>query len=158
MQHRLGLPSPHRLPQCRPGFLFAQFLFHGVKLSNLAHKPCRQLRLGHVPMDREVLRQWLKAGFVEKGQLFPTGAGTPQGGVISPLLANWTLDGLGATVKGLFGRRPKLHVIRYADDFVVVAETKETLEQTVKPVVQKFLPERGLLLSEEKTVITQSSA
>ena len=108
----------------------------------------------HVPMDREVLRQWLQAGFVEKGQLFPTRAGTPQGGVISPLLANWTLDGLEATVKGLFGRRPKVHVVRYADDFVVVAETKEILEQTVKPAIQKFLAERGLRLSEEKTVIT----
>ena len=108
----------------------------------------------HVPMDREVLRQWLKAGFVEKGQLFPTRAGTPQGGVASPLLANWTLDGLEATVKGMFGYRPKVHLIRYADDFVVVAETKELLEQTVKPAIQKFLAERGLRLSEEKTVTT----
>jgi RNA-directed DNA polymerase len=113
-----------------------------------------QWLLEHVPMDREVLRQWLKAGFVEKGRLFPTRAGTPQGGVASPLLANWTLDGLEATVKGLFGYRPKVHVIRYADDFVVVAETKEILEQTVKPAIQKFMAERGLRLSEEKTVIT----
>jgi len=105
-------------------------------------------------MDREVLRQWLKAGFVEKGRLFPTGAGTPQGGVISPLLANWTLDGLEAMIKGLFGYRPKVHIIRYADDFVVVAETKEILEQLVKPAIQKFMAERGLRLSEEKTVIT----
>ena len=113
-----------------------------------------QWLLEHVPMDREVLRQWLKAGFVEKGRLFPTQAGTPQGGVASPLLANWTLDGMEATVKGLFGYRPKVHVIRYADDFVVVAETKEILEQTVKPAIQKFMAERGLRLSEEKTVIT----
>ncbi len=108
----------------------------------------------HVPMDREVLKQWLQAGFVEKGRLFPTRAGTPQGGVISPLLANWTLDGMEATVKGLFGRRPKVHVIRYADDFVVVAETKEILEETVKPALQRFLAERGLRLSEEKTMVT----
>jgi RNA-directed DNA polymerase len=113
-----------------------------------------QWLLEHVPMDREVLRQWLKAGFVEKGRLFPTQTGTPQGGVASPLLANWTLDGIEATVKGLFGYRPKVHVIRYADDFVVVAETKEILEQTVKPAIQKFMAERGLRLSEEKTVIT----
>jgi len=113
-----------------------------------------QWLLEHVPMDREILRQWLKAGFVEKGRLFPTQAGTPQGGIASPLLANWTLDGLEATVKGLFGYRPKVHVIRYADDFVVVAETKEILEQTVKPAIQKFMAERGLRLSEEKTVIT----
>ena len=117
-----------------------------------------QWLLEHVPMDREVLRQWLKAGFVEKGRLFPTKAGTPQGGVASPLLANWTLDGLEAMVKGLFGYRPKVHVIRYADDFVVVAETKEILEQTVKPAIQKFMAERGLRLSEEKTVITHIHA
>ena len=113
-----------------------------------------QWLLDHVPMDREVLRQWLKAGFMEKGRLFPTRAGTPQGGVISPLLANWMLDGLEARIKGMFGYRPKVHVIRYADDFVVVAETKEILEQIVKPAIQKFLAERGLRLSEEKTVIT----
>jgi RNA-directed DNA polymerase len=113
-----------------------------------------QWLLEHVPMDREVLRQWLRAGFVEKGRLFPTRAGTPQGGVISPLLANWTLDGLEATVKGMFGYRPKVHLIRYADDFVVVAETKDILEGTVKPAIQKFMAERGLRLSEEKTVIT----
>jgi RNA-directed DNA polymerase len=113
-----------------------------------------QWLLEHVPMDREVLRQWLKAGFMEKGRLFPTRAGTPQGGVISPLLANWTLDGLEARVKGMFGYRPKVHVIRYADDFVVVAETKEILEQRVKPAIQNFMAERGLRLSEEKTVIT----
>jgi len=76
-------------------------------------------------MDREVLRQWLKAGFVEKGRLFPTRAGTPQGGVISPLLANWTLDGMEATVKGLFGRRPKVHLIRYADDCAPRAQSKQ---------------------------------
>ena len=113
-----------------------------------------QWLLEHVPMDREVLRQWLQAGFVEKGQLFPTRAGTPQGGVASPLLANWTLDGLEAMVKSLFGYRAKVHVIRYADDFVVVAETQEILEQQVKPAIQKFLAERGLRLSAEKTVIT----
>jgi len=113
-----------------------------------------QWLLDHVPMDREVLGQWLKAGYVEKRRLFPTRAGTPQGGVISPLLANWTLDGMEAMVKGMFGYRPKVHVIRYADDFVVVAETKEILEQTVKPAIQKFMAERGLRLSEEKTVIT----
>jgi RNA-directed DNA polymerase len=113
-----------------------------------------QWLLENVPMDHAVLRQWLKAGYVEKSRLFPTRAGTPQGGVISPLLANWTLDGLEATVKGMFGYRPKVHVIRYADDFVVVAETKEILEQQVKPAIQKFMAERGLRLSPEKTVIT----
>jgi len=50
--------------------------------------------LRHVPMDRQVLRKWLEAGFMEKAQWFPTEAGTPQGGIASPTLANMVLDGL----------------------------------------------------------------
>lgn len=50
--------------------------------------------LENVPMDRTVLRKWLHAGFVDKGMLFPTEAGTPQGGIASPVLANLALDGL----------------------------------------------------------------
>ena len=50
--------------------------------------------LDHIPMDRRTLRQWLEAGYVENGHLYPTRKGTPQGGVISPTLMNMTLDGL----------------------------------------------------------------
>ena len=57
--------------------------------------------LHNVPMDKQVLRAWLKAGYWEKNQLFPTEAGTPQGGLISPLLANFALDGMEATVKAV---------------------------------------------------------
>jgi RNA-directed DNA polymerase len=55
--------------------------------------------LAHVPLDKAMLRAWLKAGYWEKGQLFPTTAGTPQGGLISPLLANFALDGCGERFK-----------------------------------------------------------
>ncbi len=111
--------------------------------------------LNHIPMDRRTLHQWLKAGFMENHRLFPTHAGTPQGGIASPVLANFTLDGLEATIRAsIQPRHDKVNFIRYADDFVVTAATREILEQKVKPVIIEFLRERGLKLSEEKTVIT----
>src|SRR5208283_2276387 len=58
--------------------------------------------LRHVPTDKKMLRKWLKAGFVENRTLFPTEAGTPQGGIISPTLANLTLDGLERMLKESF--------------------------------------------------------
>ena len=110
--------------------------------------------LQHVPMDKFMLRAWLKAGYWEKGQLFPTTAGTPQGGLISPILANLALDGMEQTLKALGQPKDKIHFVRYADDFVVTGATRELLEQKVKPALTAFLKERGLELSEQKTVIT----
>lgn len=111
--------------------------------------------LDHIPMDRRVLHQWLQAGFMENQRLFPTTAGTPQGGIASPLLANLTLDGLEPAIRAsIKPRQDKVNFIRYADDFVVTAASKELLEQKVKPVIVSFLQERGLKLSEEKTLIT----
>lgn len=111
--------------------------------------------LKHIPLDRFMLRQWLKAGYFDEGSLYPTKAGTPQGGIISPLLANMTLDGLEAAVKAVTPYRHKVNVIRYADDFVITGKTKELLEGTIKPAVERFLKERGLTLSPEKTRITK---
>jgi RNA-directed DNA polymerase len=110
--------------------------------------------LQHIPMDRQILQKWLQAGFQEKGQLFPTSKGTPQGGIISPILANLTLDGLEKTIRQAVHQKDKVNFVRYADDFVVTAATREILEQKVKPAVTAFLQARGLALSEQKTVIT----
>ncbi|MGH7866618.1 MAG: group II intron reverse transcriptase/maturase, partial [Candidatus Dormibacteraceae bacterium] len=110
--------------------------------------------LQQVPMDKQLLRAWLKDGYWEKEQLFPTSAGTPQGGLISPLLANFALDGMEQAVKAVAKRSDKVHFVRYADDFVVTSATPELLEQKVKPALTAFLKERGLELSEQKTVIT----
>jgi len=108
-----------------------------------------------IPMDKRMLRQWLEAGYWEKGQLFPTNEGTPQGGIISPLLSNLTLDGMEKAIRSQIKiRRDQVNFIRYADDFVVTARTKEMLEQIVKPIVVAFLAQRGLELSEQKTTIT----
>jgi RNA-directed DNA polymerase len=110
--------------------------------------------LTHVPMDRRMLRAWLEAGYWEKGKLFPTRNGTPQGGLISPLLANCALDGMEQAVHAAAARGDKVNFVRYADDFVVTGATRELLEQKVKPALTAFLQPRGLRLSEQKTVIT----
>ncbi|MCK9220920.1 MAG: group II intron reverse transcriptase/maturase [Bacteroidales bacterium] len=122
----------------------------------------------NIPMDKKILQQWLNAGFVENNRLFPTIEGTPQGGIISPTLANMTLDGLESCIDKAFGIiiRPdgcrknnhfKIHLIRYADDFIVTASEKEILENKVKPLIEEFLQQRGLQLSQEKTSITHIS-
>ena len=114
-----------------------------------------QWLLQNIPMDRRMLRHWLEAGYWEEGRLYPTKEGTPQGGIISPLLANLTLDGLEQAIRSrIKPRRDQVNFIRYADDFIVTARTKETLEQIVKPAVVAFLASRGLELSEQKTTIT----
>ncbi len=117
--------------------------------------------LKNVHMDKRVLRQWLKSGVVDRGQLLRTEEGTPQGGIISPVLANITLNGLETGLQeflrerlGLRGViRAKVNLVRYADDFVVTGASRDVLETTVKPWVVAFLRERGLQLSEEKTRI-----
>lgn len=116
----------------------------------------------HVPMDKVTLQKWLKAGYVDRQTLYPTEAGTPQGGIISPTLANLTLDGLEDLLAKTFYRtsvkgqmvNPKVRLVRYADDFIITGCSKELLEQEVKPLVEDFMKTRGLELSLEKTRIT----
>lgn len=119
--------------------------------------------LENIPMDTRILRKWLKCGFVETRRLFPTEEGTPQGGTISPTLMNMTLDGLEKLLKERLPTRKKINgkthfnkmnFVRYADDFIITGETPEFLQNEVLPIVRAFLAERGLQLSEEKTVIT----
>jgi len=118
----------------------------------------------NVQMDKEMLHQWLKSGIIFNKQFTPTKEGTPQGGIISPTLANATLNGMEKLVKDKFPtNRPKgykgkwkskkVNLVRYADDFIVTADDKETLLE-IKAMLMEFLRERGLELSEEKTLIT----
>ena len=113
-----------------------------------------QWLLQHIPMDKQVLQAWLKAGYWENGQLFPTHAGTPQGGLISPLLSNLALDGMERALKAVAKRGDKVNFVRFADDFVMTGATRQLLEQKAKPALTVFLNPRGLELSEQKTVIT----
>jgi len=118
--------------------------------------------LDNIPMDREILRKWLKCGYIETNKLFPTERGSGQGSPISPVISNMVLDGIEKILKEKYHRRnvngktyfPKVNFIRYADDFIVTGRSKELLEKEVKPIIKQFLSIRGLELSEEKTLIT----
>jgi RNA-directed DNA polymerase len=115
--------------------------------------------LANVPIDKGILRKWLKAGYIEKNALHPTEAGTPQGGIISPVAANLTLDGLEKLLRERFPQRRRsgaamVNMVRYADDFIVTGCSKELLEAEVKPLAAEFFKARGLELSQEKTRIT----
>jgi len=121
--------------------------------------------INNVQIDKKILSKWLTSGVIFNKILTPTREGTPQGGIISPTLANATLDGMEKLVKDKYRnvyvekgivQCPKVNLIRYADDFVVTAENRETLED-IKILLTDFLAQRGLTLSEEKTLITNIS-
>ena len=110
----------------------------------------------NIPIDTRILSKWLKAGYIQNDTFHQNKEGTPQGSPISPCLANLTLDGLETALKDRFPRhhKKKVNMIRYADDFIITGSSKEVLEKEVKPLVENFLRERGLQLSEEKTRLT----
>ena len=119
--------------------------------------------LAHIPMAKTMLRKWLKAGFMDQGVLYPTEAGTPQGGIASPVLANLTLDGLERELSKHFpkpksGANAQVNLVRYCDDWIITARSRDILEQEVKPLVERFLAERGLRLSPDKTKIIHINA
>lgn len=123
-------------------------------------KISHQWILDNIPVDKKVLSRWLNAGYIDKGALYPTIRGTPQGGVISPLIMNMTLDGIETAAKKSVPlcvpgttKLSGVNVIRYADDFVITSKSKELLITRVIPAVKSFLKQRGLTLSEEKTRI-----
>lgn len=129
---------------------------------NISH----QWLIDNIPMDKTVLKQFLKAGYIFERQLFQTDAGTPQGGIISPILANMTLDGIDKLLAAKYHKKRKsgrtnneyaakykVNFVRYADDFIVTANTEEIAKE-VKELIKDFLKDRGLELSDEKTLIT----
>jgi len=129
---------------------------------NIGHDKLLEV-IGNFPA-RELICQWLKAGYMEGGVFHDTEAGTPQGGVISPLLANIALHGMEEALGIKYRIRrerdygSELHpdsvgLVRYADDFVVFCHTREEAEE-VKEKLAIWLRERGLVYSDEKTRIT----
>lgn len=121
---------------------------------NIAHEPLLKA-IGNFPA-RKLVRQWLKAGYVDNRAFYDTETGTPQGGVISPLLANIALHGMEEALGVKYNNRGdntgSRAVVRYADDLVVFCQTREDAEKATL-ILNKWLGERGLTLSEEKTRI-----
>jgi len=112
--------------------------------------------MDNIPLNKTILRKWLKAGYIEKNRLFPTSKGTPQGGIISPTIMNMVLDGMETAINKQFPRwkRQKVNFIRYADDFIITASSEELIKTEIIPLVIDFLKVRGLQLSEDKSKIT----
>lgn len=104
---------------------------------------------------RQKVKQWLKAGVMDKGMFDETETGTPQGGVISPLLANIALDGMARLINRLYPKdtngKPYATLIRYADDFVVISKSKEVIEQCQIAIAEWLIP-IGLELKPEKNL------
>ncbi|WP_342305373.1 group II intron reverse transcriptase/maturase [Methanolobus sp. ZRKC5] len=121
--------------------------------------------LTNIPMDKSILKQFLKAGFIYHRHLNPTKVGTPQGGIISPILANMTLDGIENTIAAKYHTTKtgivaksrhnphKVNFVRYADDFVVTADSEEVAKDIAK-LISAFLKKKGLELSTEKTLVS----
>ncbi|EMQ2878871.1 reverse transcriptase N-terminal domain-containing protein [Vibrio navarrensis] len=86
--------------------------------------------LEHIPMDKAPLKQWLNAGYIEENIFYETEAGTPQGGIISPTLANMTLDGMAEVVKQVTARTEKVNFVRYADDLMMLS----LIQVSIRPV------------------------
>jgi RNA-directed DNA polymerase len=109
-----------------------------------------------MPMNKRILAKWLRRGFLDHGTCYPTTAGVPQGGLISPVMSNRVLDGLEQVVCGpaRFRRRQHLHYVRGADDFRGTATSRQVLEEVILPRIAAFLRERGVRLSAEQTVST----
>ncbi len=114
--------------------------------------------LEHVPMNKIILRKFLKAGFMEEGKHQTTDLGTPQGGIISPTLALIALSGLETKLVSTRKRqrdKEKIHMITYADDFIVTSASEQYLLDKVIPTVTISLEKVGLELSIEKSKITR---
>ncbi len=121
---------------------------------NIDHKHLLST-IGNFP-GRKLIEKWLKAGYVDNKVFHAQEAGTPQGGIVSPLLANIALHGMEKTLGVKYNCRGeslgKRIIVRYADDFVILCQTKEDTESSRKDI-EEFLKIRGLELSPDKTNI-----
>ncbi len=134
-----------------------------IDIKSCFDKISHQWILSNIPMDKTILRKWLKAGYIYKEVWNETEAGTPQGATISPVIMNLTLDGLEKELMRKFSptnrkqNQNQVHFVRFADDMIVTGKSKKLLEQEVKPLIEEFLKQRGLELSQEKTKIVHIS-
>ena len=123
-------------------------------------------KLGNFPL-KGLIKKWLEAGYLENNIFYKTRTGTPQGGIISPLLANIALDGMEEALNIKYKQRKiknsttyenisKYVVIKYADDFIILCKTLEDAKD-VYTLLSNYLNDRGLTLAPDKTKITHIS-
>ncbi|MDQ2100102.1 MAG: group II intron reverse transcriptase/maturase [Tychonema bourrellyi B0820] len=116
-------------------------------------------KINTYPRLRKQIKSWLKSGVLDQGEIFPTSEGTPQGGVISPLLANIALHGMEERVKQFVGKsinqRNEISLIRYADDFVIIHKDIEVILACQK-IIAEWLGDIGLELKPSKTKLTHT--
>jgi RNA-directed DNA polymerase len=140
-------------------------IFHGIKfrpqwalkvdIAKCFDRICHEALLAKLPASgamRRQLKAWLKAGIMANGHLFPTLAGTPQGGSISPLLALIALDGMEAAMRQVY---PRARMIAYADDAVVLHEDRQVLEHC-RQLLRTWLAKIGLELNEAKSCLSHT--
>ncbi len=121
---------------------------------NIAHEPLLS-KLGTFPLLRRLIKGWLTAGVMDEGAVQDTFRGSPQGGVISPLLALVALHGLETTITSAFGSRDRPQVVTYADDFVVLHPTRAGVEKAQR-IAEEWLSGIGLRLKTSKTRIAHT--
>lgn len=164
-KHRNKQDAREQIFSCLCKKTSAEWILEGdIKgcFNNISH----EWLIKNVTMDKKILSKFLKAGYMYNNTSYDTNEGTPQGDIISPILANIALDGVEAIlkqkywIKGKSGttidyrnNKHKVNYVRYADDFIITADSKETLEE-IKLIIRDFMEIRGLELSEEKTIIT----
>jgi RNA-directed DNA polymerase len=145
----------HNCIRCKPQYVLDADIkgcFDNINQAALLEK------LHTFPLVRQAIRAWLKAGVLEGTVFTPTEAGTPQGGVISPLLANIALHGMEQAIikgypKGHRAEKPML--VRYADDFLIFHSEKAAIERAVT-VIAEWLADMGLILNPKKTRIAHT--
>ncbi len=116
---------------------------------NIGHFPLLD-KLATYPKLRQTIKAWLKAGVMANGTWQPTERGSPQGGVVSPLLALVALHGLETAITTAFRHDDRPQVVVYADDFVVLHPTREGIEQA-RQIAEQWLSTMGLQLKASKT-------
>ena len=117
--------------------------------------------INNIPMDKEILRKWLECGYVFNGELFPTEEGTPQGGIISPTLANMALDGLQDLLEKSVKKYqvnykkivPKIHLVRYADDCIILVRSEKAAIRVMKSVTKYIENVLRLKVNKDKSRI-----
>ena len=108
----------------------AQFILEG-DINSCFDKISHKWLMDNTPMDKNMLKLWLNAGYIDEGKYFDTFEGTPQGGIISPTLLNITLSGLEQAIKEItHKRKDKCNICIYADDFIITCASKEVLLKT----------------------------